>query len=72
MRNLLLIAVATGAGVFALAQTASAERVCKSVCDGGSCVQKCIEHDDAVIVDRPPPPPGVGVRVPGVDVEIGR
>jgi hypothetical protein len=72
MRNLMLIVLAAGAGVFALAQTASAERVCKEVCDAGTCVQRCVEHpDDEVIVDHERRP-GVELHVPGVGVEIGR
>lgn len=77
MRNLMLIGIAAAAGMLALTQTASAERVCREVCDGGTCVQKCVEHDDQVIIDRdrgPPPPdrgPGVELHAPGVGVEIG-
>ena len=77
MRNLTLVGIAAAAGMLVLTQTASAERVCREVCDGGTCVQKCVEHDDAVVIDRdrgppPPPPPGVELRAPGVGVEIGR
>lgn len=77
MRNLTLIGIAAAASLLVLMQTASAERVCREVCDGGTCVQKCVEHNDQVIIDRdrgPPPPdrePGVDVHVPGVGVEIG-
>jgi hypothetical protein len=75
MRNL-LIGIAATAGMLVLTQTANAERVCREVCDGGTCVQKCVEHEDRVIVDRdrgPPPPdrPGIDVHVPGVGIEIG-
>ena len=74
MRKLTIIGVLAGASVFALAQTASAERVCRSVCDGGACVQKCVEHEDRVIVDhdRAPPPrgPGVDIHAPGVNVDV--
>jgi hypothetical protein len=73
MRNITLLASVAAAAMFAMAQTASAERVCKEICDGGTCMQKCIEHDDPVVIDRdgPPPRPGIGVHVPGVDVDIG-
>ena len=75
MRNLTLAGIAAAAGMLVLTQTASAERVCREVCDGGACVQKCVEHNDTVVIDRdrrPPPPPGVELRAPGVGVEIGR
>jgi hypothetical protein len=74
MRNLTLVGIVAAAGMLVLMQTANAERVCKSVCDGGTCVQKCYENDDRVIIDhdRGPPPPGVELHVPGVGVEIGR
>lgn len=74
MRNLTLVGVVAAVGMLALTQTASAERVCRSVCDGGACAQKCVEHEDRVIIDRDrgPPPPGVELRAPGVGVEIGR
>jgi hypothetical protein len=75
MRNLTLLAVLAAAGMLALTQTANAERVCRSVCDHGTCVQKCVEHDDRVIMDRAGPPPadrpGVDVHAPGVNVEVG-
>jgi hypothetical protein len=62
--------------MLALAQTASAERVCREVCDGGACVQRCNETSDRVIIDRDrdraPPAPGVELRAPGVGIEIGR
>jgi hypothetical protein len=72
MRNLTVIGIAAGVGMLVLTQTASAERVCREVCDGGTCVQKCVEHEDRVIIDRDRPRPDVDVHVPGVGVEIGR
>ncbi len=77
MRNLMLVGIAAASGLLALTQMASAERVCREVCDGGACAQKCVEHhDDTVVIDRdrgPPRParPGVDLRAPGVGVEIG-
>jgi hypothetical protein len=73
MRKLLLMSLVAGAGALLVAQTASAERVCREVCDGGTCVQKCVEHhdDDRVIIDRDRPRPGVELHAPGVGVEIG-
>jgi hypothetical protein len=76
MRNLMLVGIAAVSGMLVLTQTASAERACREVCDGGTCVQKCVEHDDTVVIDRdrgpPSPRPGVELRAPGVGVEIGR
>jgi hypothetical protein len=70
-----MIGVVTAAMWFALSYAAHAERVCRQVCDGGTCVSKCVEHPDADVVvhehDRGPPPPGVDVQVPGVGVQIG-
>ena len=77
MRNISFAGIVAAVATLALMQTASAERVCRSVCDGGACVQKCVEHNDTVVIDRdrgppPPPRPGVELRAPGVGVEIGR
>jgi hypothetical protein len=78
MRNISLAGIAAAVGILALAQTAKAESECRSVCDAGTCVQKCVEHhDEDVVVDhdrvvRPDPGPGIGIHVPGVGVEIGR
>jgi hypothetical protein len=73
MRNITLIGIAAALGTLALTQTASAERVCRSVCEGSTCTQKCVEHEDRVIIDRDrAPPPGVELRAPGVGIEIGR
>jgi hypothetical protein len=73
MRKITIIGIIAGAATLALAQTASAERVCRSVCDGGSCVQKCTESTDRVIVhERAPPPrePGVDIHAPGVNIDV--
>jgi hypothetical protein len=74
MRNITLIGIIAGAATLVLAQAANAERVCRSVCDGGTCVQKCVENEDRVIVDhdRAPPPrgPGVDIHAPGVNVDV--
>jgi hypothetical protein len=75
MRNLTLIGIVAGVGLLGLTQMASADRVCRSVCDHGSCVQKCVEHNDRVIDrDRPLPPadrPGVDIHAPGVNIDVG-
>jgi hypothetical protein len=74
MRNITAIGIIAAAATLALAQSASAERVCRSVCDGGACVQKCVEHDDRAIIDhdRVPRPrePGVDIHAPGVNVDV--
>ncbi len=76
-----LIGVATAALWFALSHAANAERVCKEVCDSGTCVSKCVDHPDRGIIVREHEEhydrdrgdrPGIGVHVPGVGVEIGR
>ena len=74
MRNITFAGIVAAVATLALMQTASAERVCRSVCDGGACVQKCTERDDTVVIERErrPPPPGVELRAPGVGIEIGR
>jgi hypothetical protein len=75
MRNLTFVGIAAGVGMLVLTQTASAERVCRELCDGGTCVQRCVEHDDTVVIDRDRGPPrdrpGIDVQVPGVGIEIG-
>jgi hypothetical protein len=74
----ILIGVATAALWFALSHAANAERVCKQVCDNGTCVSKCVDNPDTGVIvherdehyrDRDP---GVDVHVPGAGVEIGR
>jgi hypothetical protein len=62
-----------------LAVPASADRVCKQVCDNGFCRSRCVERSDRLYnYDRDRDyyyhhrRPGVGVRVPGVDIDIGR
>ncbi len=69
----IMLGVVTAALWFALSYAAHAERVCRQVCDHGTCISKCVEHPDSGVVihehDRGPPPEVGG---PGVDVEIGR
>ena len=68
MRNITVIGIITAAATLGLVQTASAERVCRSVCDGGTCVQRCTERYDH------PAPPRAGVdvhaHVPGAGVNV--
>jgi hypothetical protein len=81
----IVLGVATAALWFGLSQAANAERVCNQVCDGGSCVSKCVDHPDTTVIehdhdryrdDRAPGyrddrAPGVDVRVPGVNIDVG-
>jgi len=69
----ILVGVATAAVWFGLSYAAHAERVCRQVCDAGTCVSKCVEHPDTGVVvhEHEDRGPGIGVRVPGVGVEIG-
>lgn len=71
----ILIGVATAALWFVLAHAANAERVCRQVCDSGSCVSQCAEHPDTTVIrthEHYRDDDGVGVRASGVGVEIGR
>jgi hypothetical protein len=76
----ILIGVATAALWFVLSHAANAERVCRQVCDAGTCVSKCVEHPDTTTIirehehyrDNDDDGAGVGVHAPGVGVEIGR
>jgi hypothetical protein len=74
-----LIGVGTAAVWFALSHAANAERVCKQVCDSGTCVSRCVdspdtgvivhEHDDYYRDHRDGP--GIDFHAPGVDVDVG-
>ena len=59
-----------------LAVPASADRVCKKVCNEGSCRTTCVQNDRLYMQDRDRDyyhhRRGVGVRGPGVDIDIGR
>jgi hypothetical protein len=82
MRSITLMgtaAVVLGATTL-LAVPASAERICRQVCDEGFCRSRCIERGDRLYMydrDRDDfyyrhPRPGVGLYGPGFGVEIGR
>lgn len=47
-----LIGVATAALWFALSHAANAERICREVCDHGTCVSRCVHHPDADVIIR--------------------
>ncbi|MGN6749640.1 MAG: hypothetical protein ACTHJS_13700 [Xanthobacteraceae bacterium] len=72
-----LIGVATAALWFALSHAANAERICRQVCDNGTCVSRCMSRPDSGVIihereqsrhrDR-----GFNVDTPAGDVEIRR
>jgi hypothetical protein len=76
----ILIGVATAALWFALSHVANAEQVCRQVCDGGTCVSKCVDHPDSAVIVHEHDGyyrdhdhgPDVDVHVPGVGIDIGR
>ncbi len=82
MRKLALIGITAFAASFAVAPAANAASVCREVCDGGTCVQKCKEQSSTTVIrkDRDvtvrererPRAPGIELNVPGVSVDIGR
>jgi hypothetical protein len=47
-----LIGVATAALWFALSHAANAERICREVCDHGTCVSRCVHRPDADVIIR--------------------
>ena len=72
-----LIGVATAALWFALSHAANAERICRQVCDNGTCVSRCVSRPDSDLIvrdrehwrhrDR-----GVDIDTPAGDVTIHR
>jgi hypothetical protein len=79
MMSKFMIGVATAALWFVLSHAANAERICRQVCDDGTCVSRCAVHPDVVVRendhyyrDDEDRGPGVDVHVPGVAVDIGR
>jgi hypothetical protein len=71
------LGIITAAAWFVLSQAANAEQVCNQVCDGGTCVSKCVDHPDSAVVVhdhdryRDEHRPGVDVHVPGVNIDVG-
>ena len=49
-----LIGVATAALWFVLSHAANAERICREVCDHGTCVSRCVHHSgsDGIVHQR--------------------
>jgi hypothetical protein len=79
MRSITLIGAAAVvlSATTLLAVPASADRVCKQVCDNGFCRSRCVDRGDRLYMydrdrDYYNHRRGVGVRVPGVDINIGR
>ena len=60
-----------------LAVPASAERICRQVCDQGFCRTTCVQRPDRLYMydrdrDYYRRRPGVHIRGPGFDVDVGR
>jgi hypothetical protein len=58
-----------------LAVPASADRICRQVCDEGFCRSRCIERGDRLYMydrDRDYRHRGIEFNGPGFDVEVGR
>jgi len=77
----ILIGVATAAVWFALSHAASAEQVCRQVCDSGTCISKCVDESNSQVIIREhyddyyrdhARGPGADVHAPGVGGDIGR
>ncbi len=74
----ILIGVLTAAVWFVLSQAANAERVCRQVCDSGTCVSRCVDRPDSTVIIRHhdhyyrDERPGMEFHGPGVDVDVGR
>jgi hypothetical protein len=77
----ILLGMAAAALWFVFSQAANAERVCKEVCDSGTCVSRCMnDSDDSVIIherdrDRERTPdrgPDARLRAPGGDTDVAR
>jgi hypothetical protein len=77
--NLLAIATLTAAIAALTPQIASAERVCKEVCNAGICKQECIETEgrgdrrDRIEERREERGPGIDLRLPlpVPDIRVG-
>jgi hypothetical protein len=70
-----LIGMATAALWFVLSHAANAERICREVCDHGTCVSRCVHHPDMIVHDRAhwrDHDRGFGVDTPAGDIVIRR
>jgi hypothetical protein len=85
MRTITLMGAAAAAltAVTLIATPASADRVCRQVCDGGFCRTRCFDSGDRLYMydrDRDRDDfywrhhhrPGVGIHGPGFDFDVGR
>jgi hypothetical protein len=80
MRSITLMGTAAAVltATMLLAAPASADRICKKVCNEGSCRTTCVERNDRLYMrDRDRDyyhhrRPGVELHGPGVGVDIGR
>jgi hypothetical protein len=69
----ILIGMAAGALWFVLSHAANAERICKEVCDGGTCVSRCVNDDDHdTVIHEHDRGPGVHLHGSGADIDIDR
>jgi len=67
----ILLGMAAAALWLLFAQAANAERVCREVCDGGTCVSKCVESSDHDVIRDRDREPRVHLHAPGVDIDTG-
>jgi hypothetical protein len=72
-----LIGMATAALWFALSHAANAERICREVCDDGSCVSRCVSRPDSEVIVHERQQPryhhrGFDVDTPAGDLEFRR
>jgi hypothetical protein len=80
MRSITLMGTAAAVltATMLLAAPASADRICKKVCNEGSCRTTCVQRNDRLYMrDRDRDyyyhrRPGVELHGPGVGVDIGR
>jgi hypothetical protein len=69
----ILVGMAAAALWFVFSQAANAERICKEVCDGGTCVSRCVNDDDHdTVIHERDRGPGEHLRGPGVDIDVDR
>ncbi|HWX82982.1 MAG TPA: hypothetical protein VNZ48_05210 [Xanthobacteraceae bacterium] len=70
----ILVGMAAAALWFVLSHAANAERICKDVCDNGTCVSRCVNNanGDDMVIHEHDRGPGIELRGPGVDVDVDR
>jgi hypothetical protein len=69
----ILVGMAAAALWFVFSQAADAERICKDVCNNGICVSRCVNNrnGDEMTIREHDRGPGVELRAPGNDVDVG-